>query len=198
MTTLDKMLQGLANALGASLSTLTTTAKTVVGAINELKSGLTTLDTKTDVIGTGTLDTTNKTIIPAINELAARNADMVYTSFYGTYIPTTDTYYTVGSFTTTRRTLLMILKFDGDSNYFEPYLKLSKNAAFTPLRDYVDFTAEHGGMLYPAAYPSVVANGRIFAPIAFVLDANTTVSFITRCTNNLSTSKGVGYHIATI
>ena len=73
MTTLDKMLQGLANALGASLSTLTTTAKTVVGAINELKSGLTTantnISTNTTKIGTGSLNTTAQTIIPAINEL---------------------------------------------------------------------------------------------------------------------------------
>ena len=73
MTTLDKMLQGLANALGASLSTLTTTAKTVVGAINELKSGLTSTNTTvsghTSTIGSGTLDTTAKTIIPAINEI---------------------------------------------------------------------------------------------------------------------------------
>lgn len=69
MTTLDKMLQGLANALGASLSTLTTTAKTVVGAINELKSGLTAVTDKASVIGSGSLDTTNKTLIGAVNEL---------------------------------------------------------------------------------------------------------------------------------
>lgn len=73
MTTLDKMLQGLANALGASLSTLTTTAKTVVGAINELKSGLTTTNTTvsghTSTIGSGALDTTSQTLIGAVNEL---------------------------------------------------------------------------------------------------------------------------------
>ena len=84
MTTLDKMLQGLANALGASLSTLTTTAKTVVGAINELKSGLTsttnTVSSHTSVIGSGSLDTTSQTLISAINELAAQIPSTLGTS----------------------------------------------------------------------------------------------------------------------
>ena len=36
MTTLDTMLQGLGNAIGANLNTLNTSAKTIVGAINEV------------------------------------------------------------------------------------------------------------------------------------------------------------------
>lgn len=73
MTTLDKMLQGLANALGASLSTLTTTAKTIVGAINELATAV---SSHTSTIGSGTLDTDNKTLIGAVNEIKAK-ADAV-------------------------------------------------------------------------------------------------------------------------
>lgn len=93
MTTLDKMLQGLANALGASLSTLTTTAKTVVGAINELKSGLTAVTDKASVIGSGSLDTTSQTLIGAVNELNGRTA--TYGTQSGTVSPgsSSDTVY---------------------------------------------------------------------------------------------------------
>lgn len=41
MNILSQMLEGLANAIGASLETLTTTSKTLVGAINEIKASLT-------------------------------------------------------------------------------------------------------------------------------------------------------------
>ena len=51
--------------------TLSTTAQTLIPAVNEVKSGLTTVSGKTDVIGTGSLNTTNKTLIGAINELKA-------------------------------------------------------------------------------------------------------------------------------
>lgn len=77
MTTLDKMLQGLANALGASLSTLTTTAKTIVGALNELAAGV---SSHSSTIGSGSLDTTSQTLISAINELTAQIPSTLGTS----------------------------------------------------------------------------------------------------------------------
>ena len=45
--------------------TLSTSAQTLIPAINELKTGV----DKTDVIGSGSLDTTSQTLIGAVNEL---------------------------------------------------------------------------------------------------------------------------------
>lgn len=123
MTTLDKMLQGLANALGASLSTLTTTAKTVVGAINELKSGLTTTNTTvsghTSTIGSGSLDTTSQTLIGAVNELKANIYTPNLNSFSGTsyssgttittYTPTKNTFILFGYTTKSSGALKIML-----------------------------------------------------------------------------------------
>lgn len=117
MTTLDKMLQGLANALGASLTTLTTTAKTVVGAINELKSGLTsttnTVSGHTSTIGSGTLNTTNKTLIAAINELAAKSINLNQTTFAVDDTRTAKTLVTP----TKSGTMFLFLAGSGSANY---------------------------------------------------------------------------------
>lgn len=48
--------------------TLSTTAQTLIPAINELKTGV----NKTDVIGTGSLNTTSQTLIGAVNELSSK------------------------------------------------------------------------------------------------------------------------------
>lgn len=49
--------------------TLQTTAQTLIPAVNEVKSGLTTVSGKTDIIGSGSLNTTSQTLIGAVNEL---------------------------------------------------------------------------------------------------------------------------------
>ena len=105
MTTLDKMLQGLANALGASLSTLTTTAKTIVGAINEIKG----------VVGSGTLTTTNQTLIGAVNELKAASevSDSIYDSGY---VVTTTTHTEQTLFTPTKTGPCIILAHFADAS----------------------------------------------------------------------------------
>lgn len=93
--------------------TLQTTAQTLIPAVNEVKSGLTTVSGKTDVIGSGALNTTSQTLIGAVNELNGK-----VTSFFepvsGTITVTRHgtgndrCYYGGGNFTLTRWGLVKV------------------------------------------------------------------------------------------
>lgn len=113
--------------------TLTTTAQTLIPAVNELKSGLSTVSGKTDVIGSGSLNTTSQTLIGAVNELASKNMSIKEVSWTGTVPYHSDTaqqYHDIGSLTVTKPTTVLVTLGRATKSH-NLYVKTSQNPLFT-------------------------------------------------------------------